>query len=195
MKSVSLMLIAVCTILLLAVVPVAGDLQCKMDITPKYVDHGQTFNVKTQIYNPYPVYVDHSTMDYYFDNRIEVVDNTIWCYYSLGWKDAALYCDDIAVAEPGHTDGPYFTGKIGNNIPYGTSLPIRFEAVNYCYDGMCYDENGDPLPEGCTVTEMVHVWPASKPGPVPEFPTFVLPGAMIVGILGVVLYIRKTREH
>jgi hypothetical protein len=182
MKPVYLMLIAASIILFECFVPVAGDIQCRMDIQPKYVDHGQTFVVTVHYHNPYSEPLDHTTADYSFDSRIEIVDSICSYFPPIPWLD----CDDMFLGS-WIGDAPSFTGKISDSTPTGTLLPIHFEMANYC------DPFGDcKNPQGCLANGEVYV--TDKTAPVPEFPNAIFPVVLVTGIFGAVLYIRRTTK-
>jgi len=66
----------------------------------------------------------------------------------------------------------------------GQGTPNTLRIIDW-YDNFNYDNNVCHLPV-CIIPE---------PTSVPEFPSAFLPAAMIIGFLGAVLIIQKTREH
>ena len=57
---------------------------------------------------------------------------------------------------------------------------------------MPYDEAGYPL---CESNKVPVKTPFDCTQPAPEFPTMLMPVAMIIGVLGTVLYIQRTKEN
>jgi hypothetical protein len=63
---------------------------------------------------------------------------------------------------------------------------------DYTFWITAYDEAGYPLCESNKVPVKV---PFDCTQPAPEFPTMLMPIAMIIGVLGTVLFIQRTREN
>jgi hypothetical protein len=77
-------------------------------------------------------------------------------------------------------------GDIGNLLTIGG--PII--GGDYTFWIIPHDETGYPLCESNKVTVKV---PFDCTQPAPEFPTMLMPIAMIIGVLGTVLYIQRTK--
>ncbi len=67
---------------------------------------------------------------------------------------------------------------------YGYIVKVGFEDL---YGGGDNDFNDIYLEVSCT--------PVSSPTPAPEFPTIALPAGLIVGLLGVILFVQKSQEN
>ena len=78
--------------------------------------------------------------------------------------------------------------------------PITCDDGNECTDDICDPANGciytnSPPGSECTSGECDGEGNCEVPVPVPEFPSFALPAAMIIGLLGTVLFIQGTRKQ
>ncbi len=84
------------------------------------------------------------------------------------------------------------TGVSEQTVPLTITLPAITGLVTQCNDGI--DNDGDGLVD-MEDTECVSPDDNSESNNVPEFPSAILPAAMIIGILGVVLFIQRTNEN
>jgi hypothetical protein len=89
----------------------------------------------------------------------------------------------------GHTyrsDQPGWDGENHANViaAAGGSYTVAFEDKANC-EGSDWDFNDVVLNVACTPDTI----------PTPEFPTLALPAGLIIGMLGVVLFIQKTKEE
>ncbi|MGB8309280.1 MAG: hypothetical protein WCE65_05525, partial [Methanoregula sp.] len=106
-----------------------------------------------------------------------------------GWDDLVtcsvsgntVTCNEVG--GPGWGFGGYPGLKISGTIAGGTKL------VSSCtFAG--YDEDGNPMdPASASNTAKVIGMP------IPEFPSAIFPVVLVIGFLGAVLFIRRTREN
>lgn len=91
-----------------------------------------------------------------------------------------------AVVNNGLLFGTPLTGKINDNTPLGTVINLK-TCMHAVYD---IDSPNVPI-DVCDESHSITVTETTN---APEFPSIFLPVTMIIGLLGAVLYIQRTRE-
>ena len=109
-----------------------------------------------------------------YAERCRTVDTHIPCRLQFDWTGAS----------PEVTDATTSAWKLYSfdRTATGSSTTISFTGVDEA------DSIG-------ALIDAVIVEETSRPPPVPEFPTMALPVALIIGMLGAVLFIRRTKEN
>ncbi len=106
-------------------------------------------------------------------------------YTNLCWADGVAY-DLIMTSYPGNGKVYLDRWMVGNLLYAPEAGFTGWDKFSYhCYNGI----------HGCIGMESVAFVYVGEGHPVPEFPTTFLPVTMIIGFLGTVFLIRRTREH
>jgi len=134
---------------------------------------------------------DYANIFFTIDPHIVITDNYFQCLFSGN----SITCND-AVGPPGSDlNGPIFYpihGIVKSDTAPGTVLTSSWN-IGFVGYGPLPGLHG---PIGASVTDTTLVVRKGSPGPcpVPEFPSALIPGTFILGLLGTIFYIRRTRE-
>jgi hypothetical protein len=104
----------------------------------------------------------------------------------------------ILVLKPDVTDPPVAGGQIVNTVASRVKGCGAFNAEGQCINRFLSWEGSRSLtnnPEGSTLSVTTTFSDSVCPIPSPEFPTMAVPATLIIGLLGVVLFIQRTREN
>ena len=108
---------------------------------------------------------------------------------SYNWGSPDPYCERDTISEgwldcemAGFGGYGYLKLQVKNNVSTGSHLPVTFDGLY----------NGEHQAYYVSKTVNTIVCPVN---PTPEFPSSVIPVIMIIGFLGAVYYIRRTREY
>jgi len=118
-------------------------------------------------------------------------------------KDTEISSENLGITCPMSFDNILFNSPISHGkisfLQHSGNTPFKY-IPNPGFTGwdtftyMCQYESAN---EGLCVSKSSEVWiyVGEPPYPAPEFPSTVLPVTMIIGFLGAVLYIQRTKEH
>jgi hypothetical protein len=81
-------------------------------------------------------------------------------------------------------------GAVGSRTPYTFNKVAPGSSTTIAFTGIEVSDSIGALIDGVSVVET-----SRPPIPAPEFPPMALPAGLIVGILGVVLFIQRTKEN
>jgi hypothetical protein len=118
-------------------------------------------------------------------------------------SETVLTATDRCPDEISYLEWTDTTGATGYNICWDSPLPfcIDVQHTNSIDATFVESQNFHIIPYNADgnlcISNVVHVtFPVVCNGaPVPEFPSMLLPATMIIGFLGVVLFIQRTREN
>jgi len=172
-------------------------LSVKLVTTPEPVAPGGTFSMNVILnHNGHGYFVDHSDTIITFDPKYVTIDSLP--IMDTPWEDGGpcglssdtINCGGLVWWFPEVVNNELFfknsiTGKIKDNTPIGTNVKMN---VCMWVDYDIYDVNSLYCDDSHYITVV-------KKSEVPEFPSILLSGILIIGFLGVVLFIQRTRER
>ncbi len=110
-------------------------------------------------------------------------------------ENVALYITTPGPNDPGNKDpfGPqtYYSNKAGED-GFDHATPKLMEDGSY---NIAFEDSWQELIDDDTNDVVLNVACIKDPITTPEFPTMALPAALIVGMLGAVLFLQRTKEN
>ena len=131
---------------------------------------------------------------HYLGTGNDLVSTPIGASWDIGAR--AAYENNILYITPAETQLTYYSDPASANpdslghvqvVPIDPTAYVVTVGFEDLLGGGDQDYNDINLEVTCT--------PIITPPPVPEFPTMALPAALIIGLLGAVLFIKRTKEN
>jgi hypothetical protein len=195
MKKILILLFILCAVIAACMPPASANHLSIQMTGPDTVAPGEIFNIGILVTNLAPVYLDHCNFWFSISPWADLI-LIPWGEFDPS-EHLHSFSDTLAYPPPYGTSG-YFgpvLAKVRDDAPDGTliiaeiSMDIIADMVGPD-DQVCYGCWGD----GASASRSTVVVSSPDPSPVPEFPSPFLPAAMIIGLSGAVLLIRRTRE-
>ena len=196
MKKILYLLLILCAVMAACMPPASANVLSIRLTEPSKVSPGEIFSIGILVTNLASMYLDHSNFWFSINPWADLVLSP-W-----GEIDPSAHVNsfsDSLAQPPPYGTSAYFgpiLAKVRDDAPTGTRITtVMFMDIiadmvgpdgNVCYG--CWGSEASA--SRSTVVVSSH-----DPDTVPEFPSLFLPVTMIIGFLGAVLFIHRTREQ